>query len=397
MNKQEPTIIIKNILDNSFNKWNWKQLFSIINISKDNSLLIKYINNLLITQQNNELILDIIDFIVNYGNNEIIKLISSNEFLISLINILQIENNSNIEIQKKVIYLIQKWAFNFQNSNFNSFNECYIYLKNNGIIFPPIEEKIETYFKYINDNELKNLDITQNNINEPFNIDGLNPIIENINFDKEKTLSKIHSVFNLVNEASSKISDKSKILLVKEKWYEKIIYYNKIIDNVKNKNISIELQNGMIEFLRALDTIIPLINKYSEEIEIEDILIKIRNDIEMTIFRYNQLENNQIPVPFFSAFDGNNRRYEEIYCYNYNMNNLNKPKIENKNGKNKFFSSIKSGLSNVGNKINNFVHKTIKKDKKNNNNINYNNNNQNQTHNNNVYFNNNNNLNNNKF
>jgi hypothetical protein len=381
MNNQEPTIIIKNILDNSFNKWNWKQLFSIINISKDNSLLIKYINNLLITQQNNELILDIIDFIVNYGNNEIIKLISSNEFLISLINILQIENNSNIEIQKKVIYLIQKWAFNFQNSNFNSFNECYIYLKNNGIIFPPIEEKIETYCKYINDNELKNLDITQNNINDPFNIDGLNPIIENINFDKEKTLSKIHSVFNLVNEASSKISDKSKILLVKEKWYEKIIYYNKIIDNVKNKNISIELQNGMIEFLRALDTIIPLINKYSEEIEIEDILIKIRNDIEMTIFRYNQLENNQIPVPFFSAFDGNNRRYGEIYYYNYN---LNKPEIDNKNGKNKFLLALKSSLSNVGNRINQFVNHTIKgdkKDNKNSNNIQIHNNNLNHSYN----------------
>jgi hypothetical protein len=44
MNNQEPTIIIKNILDNSFNKWNWKQLFSIINISKDNSLLIPRIS-----------------------------------------------------------------------------------------------------------------------------------------------------------------------------------------------------------------------------------------------------------------------------------------------------------------------------------------------------------------
>ena len=135
MNEEESIIIIKNILDNSFNKGNWKQLFSIINISKDHSLLIKYINDLLITQRNNEIILDIIDLIVNNGNNEIIKLIASNEFLISLINILQVENNSNIEIQKKVIYLIQKWAFKFQNSNFKSFNECYIYLKNNGIIF----------------------------------------------------------------------------------------------------------------------------------------------------------------------------------------------------------------------------------------------------------------------
>ena len=105
MNEEESIIIIKNILDNSFNKGNWKQLFSIINISKDHSLLIKYINDLLITQRNNEIILDIIDLIVNNGNNEIIKLIASNEFLISLINILQVENNSNIEIQKKVIYL----------------------------------------------------------------------------------------------------------------------------------------------------------------------------------------------------------------------------------------------------------------------------------------------------
>ena len=381
MNNQDPIIIIKNILDNSFNKWNWKQLFSIINNSKDNSMLIKYINNLLVTQQNNELILDIIDLIVNYGNNEIIQLISSNEFLISLINILQIENNSNIEIQKKVIYLIQKWAFNFQNTNFKSFNECYIYLKNNGIIFPPIEEKIETYCKYITDNELKNKNMPENNFNDPFNIDGLNPIIENINFDKEKILSKIHLGFNLMNESCSKNPDMSKILLVKEKWSEKLNYYNKIIDNGKNKNVNVELQNGMIEFVQALDTINNLINKYSQEKDIEEILIKIRNDIEMTIFRYNQLENNKIPVQFYSAFDGNNRRYGEIYYYNYN---LNKPEIDNKNGKNKFLLALKSSLSNVGNRINQFVNHTIKgdkKDNKNSNNIQIHNNNLNHSYN----------------
>jgi len=380
MNEEESIIIIKNILDNSFNKGNWKQLFSIINISKDHSLLIKYINDLLITQRNNEIILDIIDLIVNNGNNEIIKLIASNEFLISLINILQVENNSNIEIQKKVIYLIQKWAFKFQNSNFKSFNECYIYLKNNGIIFPPINEQIETYCKYINDNELQNSNDFENNINDPFNIDGLNPIIPDIYFDKEKELSKIHLAFNLINEITlNKKSDMNKILLVKEKWCEKIKYYNNIIDNENNKNMNIELQNGMIEFVQALDTIINLINKYSQDKDIEDILIKIRNDIEMTIFRYNQLENNQIPIQFYSAFDGNNRRYEEIYFHNYN---LNKPEIENnKKGKKTFFLSLKNGLSKVSNKINKFVNDKIKGDKKNNNN--------NQKHNKNNYNNNN--------
>ena len=50
----------------------------------------------------------------------------------------------------KVIILIQKWAIKFQNSNFKSFNECYQYLINNGIVFPPKEQTIDTYNKYIN-------------------------------------------------------------------------------------------------------------------------------------------------------------------------------------------------------------------------------------------------------
>ena len=56
----------------------------------------------------------------------------------------------------EIIYLIQKWNNNFnKNKNYSSFNQCYLYLLNKGIVFPNQEYKLETYNKYILDNEIK--------------------------------------------------------------------------------------------------------------------------------------------------------------------------------------------------------------------------------------------------
>ena len=74
----------------------------------------------------------------------------------SLFILLKKEHNYSIKIQMEIIYLIQKWNNTFnKNKNYSSFNQCYLYLLNKGIVFPNEEYKLETYNKYILDNEIK--------------------------------------------------------------------------------------------------------------------------------------------------------------------------------------------------------------------------------------------------
>ena len=121
---------------------------------------------------------------------------------------------------------------------------------------------------------------------------------------------------------------------------------------------NLELQASMNELIQALDLILSLIKKYDKFRDIHDILIQIRNDIEMTIYRYNLLESNQKVIPFYSAFDGNKNRYDQIY-------HKNNPKKTNNN----ILNNFKNGIFSMGRKFNDFVNNTFKskEDSKNNN------------------------------
>ena len=216
MDDSEPISVLINLFSEyGINKSTWKSFYSIIQNSKDNLILIKYINNILVSQPNNEFTPDVIDFIIDFGNNDTIKLIASNDFLIALINLLQIDMNVDVQIQMKVIILIQKWAIKFQNSNFKSFNECYQYLINNGIVFPPKEQTIDTYNKYINPKDLVNYDNLnineyQNNNYDPFNIDGLNPIIKLKSYDQQIPMEKVYKAFSINNDLELFVINKNK-------------------------------------------------------------------------------------------------------------------------------------------------------------------------------------------
>ncbi len=372
MDDSEPISVLINLFSEyGINKSTWKSFYSIIQNSKDNLILIKYINNILVSQPNNEFTPDVIDFIIDFGNNDTIKLIASNDFLIALINLLQIDMNVDVQIQMKVIILIQKWAIKFQNSNFKSFNECYQYLINNGIVFPPKEQTIDTYNKYINPKDLVNYDNLnineyQNNNYDPFNIDGLNPIIKLKSYDQQIPMEKVYKAFSINNDLELFIINKNKpsnsdemnkILMIKEKWCEKIKNANNILDKEKDPQ-NLELQASMNELIQALDLILSLIKKYDKFRDIHDILIQIRNDIEMTIYRYNLLESNQKVIPFYSAFDGNKQRYDQIYHKN-----------NQKKANNNILNNFKNGIFSMGRKFNDFVNNTFKskEDSKNNN------------------------------
>jgi hypothetical protein len=452
----------------------WNKIINKLNNLKDNSQIINYLKNLIINQPNNELTLDIIDFIISYGNNRVISLIAEKDFMNNFISLLKKEVNANIKIQMKVIYLIQKWAFKFDNDInciFPIFNECYDYLLNNGIVFPPVDNKMDTYNKYIKDEEIeinnnsqnnKNLDNNLNNIslksgltinyNNPFsdkndeksfvsdlsiinqfneeipnpvsmdnnafnpydihaknitnnkkninnqlknnsndinnNIVGLKIINDfyksNINNNEIKNQNKPNTIYNTFvnkvtqdnpfqsynNQCHYQNNTPSKSIVIpnenllnnriyglklqepineKNKWCYKIQHYNNIIDNERGGGICFndELKNGMQEFTEALHIINLYISKYSiaNDIDTKDMFIKVRNDMEMTLFRYNLLLNKKEVIPFYSAFDGNKIRYDENY---YNEKYYQEMK---ENEGNKIDDIEESKLSIYGNKI----------------------------------------------
>ncbi len=458
----------------------WNKIINKINNSNDNTQIINYLTNLIIKQPNNELTLDILDFIITYGNNNIISLIAEKEFMNKFISLLKKEVNANIKIQMKVIFLIQKWAIKFNNdinSIFSIFNEYYDYLLNKGIVFPPVDNQMETYNKFIKDEEVEIINSQYNknlynnlndislpsdltiNYNNPFSdnnheknfvsdlsiinqgneidYNSFNPYDfkiknqnnnknnnynnhlknennnknnnynnhlknENNNMDNNRVGLKIINNFYNSNINNNKINNQNKPNSIydtfvnkvsknnpfqsynnkypnynqkknspyksmvipndnlinnhiyglklqepikeKNKWCHKIYHYNKIIDEEKGGICyNDELKNGMQEFTEVLNIINLYISQYSiaNDVDTKDMFIKVRNDMEMTLFRYNQLLSNKNVIPFYSAFDGNKKRYDENY---YSQE-------DKKENNNTFGNKIKNGIFNFGSTI----------------------------------------------
>ena len=187
MSLNQELININNIYSNNGNlKKDWE--FFIKDIQNDSYieqivfLLQKNMNEM----PKNELTLDIIDLIIDYGSPKSLYQIAQKTFLDSFLNLLKTETNAGIEIQKKVIYLVQKWAKKFDtNKDFSIFMENYNFLKKNGIVFPPDNFTLQTYDKFISQEEIKNcLSSNQNNFSNPFmNNDNFNNNQSNNNYN----------------------------------------------------------------------------------------------------------------------------------------------------------------------------------------------------------------------
>ncbi len=121
-----------------------------ININKD---IILILEQKLINKSNIGISLDIIDFICIYGSIKIVELIAEKNFLDKILELLKKDSKSSIDIQKKIVFIIQKWAKKYENENnsiFTNFLEKYNTLKKKGTIFPPQNYKLEAFTKYIN-------------------------------------------------------------------------------------------------------------------------------------------------------------------------------------------------------------------------------------------------------
>ena len=363
-------------------------------IEKENYIFdfIIFLQNQL-TISNNELLYDIIDFLVDFSSEKTIILISKDNFLNTFISLLRKNARTSINLQKKILFLIQKWGI--KNKNYPNFKIKYDFLKKNGIVFPRVDFKLMTYDKYINVNSFKNnynrkinqnktngCNLTFNNVNignenKKYNIIQYgNPYLnnnnnnQNINNDiiyNENTKNPIY-----LNNMSSINNNLSNCLLenpenIKNIWREKIRIYNEYIDEGKYSLNSDKMKEGINELMENISPMENLIVQYSmiNNHLGRHYIVNIRNDMEQTIYRYENLMRNNDVEPFFSSFDGNLKRYNinnpNIYKNN-NNNSLKKRKIE----------IIKNGIYNFGNLIKEksingyeFVKEQINKEEKN--------------------------------
>ena len=226
-------------------KENWDYFSKDITNESYTQKIVSVISNYLTTQPKNEITLDIIDYILDFGCPQIINLISTKDFMDQVLNLLKPETEAGLENQKKCIFLIKKWAKKFEkNQNLSIFTEQYNMLdkkinnENNEIKnkeinndeegFPPgQEEENNGIINNINENQpnqnsenLGNNMNNQNNQNEN-NINGNNNLGENKppenNQSNENELNKKidmqksnNPFFNFKNENTNEQNNQNK-------------------------------------------------------------------------------------------------------------------------------------------------------------------------------------------
>ena len=136
----------------------WKGLLyeiTVLNFNGIHNNIVTKLNQCLLENIDIDLTLSIIDFIIDYGNSNIIKLIVADYFLRNIKILLTNKSDVNKETRRLVLYLIQKWAIKYGNKDhYTEFNQLYGDLINKEIHFPQVNIKFQTYNKFISDEEI---------------------------------------------------------------------------------------------------------------------------------------------------------------------------------------------------------------------------------------------------
>ena len=267
----------------------------------------------------NELTIDIIAFIMDFGNKNYINLIGQKQFQNIFINLLKSETNAGIENQKKVIYLTQKLAKKFNgNQNLTIFGDNYNLLKSSGIVFPPETFIIKTYDKFVTKNEIINFNNNQNQ-NEPNNDNEFSLFNNNNEFNQSRenqTNNKNYNNNNNYNNSNNKNNEANNKYFTNRPndSFNPNINYNNNGNNYNNNNNYNQNNQNNSNYN----------NNYNQK--------KIKNPFEENSFNNNnnnynnyQMNNNQndgFPMSNNDGFPRNN---------NYNNNNFN-----NQNNNNSF-------------------------------------------------------------
>ena len=166
------------------NKRDWEKFTKDINNDYLSEKIVFYLEKNMKENPKNELTVDIIDFVLEFGNQKIISLIGQKQFLDAFLNLLKSETNAGVENQKKVIFLTKKWANKFSgNQSLSIFNEYFNFLKGNGIAFPPDSFVLKTYDKFVNYDEIQSYMKFNQDQNNDFNNNNINNSNQNFPFN----------------------------------------------------------------------------------------------------------------------------------------------------------------------------------------------------------------------
>ena len=272
---------INGIYSNNGNqKKDWENFIKDINNNSCNEQIIFLLQKNMKENPQNEITVDIIDLIVDYGSPKILNLIAQKQFLDSFLNLLKSETKAGVENQKKVIYLTQKWAKKFdKNPSFSIFMDNFNFLKSNGIAFPPDNFMMKTYDKFISQEEIKNsLYNNQNNNNNNYN-----PYHNNFSNNQNNNNSN-----DFYTNYDQKLQNNSQ----------------KVINPFENNN---SYQNDGF----------PMGNNSNDDFP--------RNDNFNNNYNFNNSNSGQSNNPYnaYNSFDNNNNNYGFQQSNNYSYNNNN--------------------------------------------------------------------------
>ena len=390
--KNNPISNISEILSSDGeSKESWNDL--LCNIISGNTKTIQetvfYLKQKLITKEKVDLILDIIDFLLNFGSQEIIEQIASKDFLNTILSLLKNKSKSGVNIQKKIIFLTQKWHQKFEkeeNQGLKGFSDNYNLLKKGGIIFPPQNYQIQTYNNYISEEEAQNSLMKANAIkkltkeSEEFkkSMNYANPFSngdedfsnnqENNNFLGENTTTVVNNNNNIninnltnnpdnINEINEKDNNNEINEKEKEKEKEEIDDENPYKQNNDNNINNINNNSDEKESFSLFE---------NNNLNQNDNNNTPKNDV---------VENNNNNINQMSNIVKQSNQQSNYPTYPSQMNNINNNNFNNNNNNNKQFSKSQDiNITPKNNMNNNYNHFSNYNNQQNNNNNNNNNN-----------------------
>ena len=307
-------------------------------------------------KENQLLLFDILDYIVEQGNMNTWTSVSNKKFLSFILDILK--NQSDAEIQTKLLQLIQNWGIDFEKKQdvIPNFYKIYNKFRINGVVFPPREES--NYYKYIlNSNPNKaNYDDRKNDEYE-----------DDKNYDDNDN-NDMNSKNNF--EYMETLQNKLKVQNFEHKYRRLVAFLLKMHDNIKAANICIDkrktnmLKEPIETIKKGNKTLIDTISsgRLKDE-KLMELTLGTTEDINQTLSREEDYKTGNRPKKFTSYFILN-----EIIPTKSNMktraksekkkvslnpkNNYNYNKFEqNNNNNNNNFNNDKNNNNN--NQINN--------------------------------------------
>ncbi len=236
----------------------WKKFANLLLDEKGNTKLGKAINESLCYNSTNELIYDILDYIIEIGREsenakQIFKLDLPNKFR-EILN----KETTDKNIKIKILFLIKKW----RNMKVHGFEQLYETMRNKEILFPPKNFHInKQYFKNQTENEKDNSNNKYPIYNNQINSNTSSRVNNHNIYDNNKNNNNY-----LNNNPNKNISDNKNIR--KNDGFNigsdniEGLYYNQNYGSLSARNNNRENDFKKINEYRVIQETIKMNNKY---------------------------------------------------------------------------------------------------------------------------------------